>query len=218
MEQGGRPKAEDPMRSGLLGLLTEEGSRKEDAPALPLKEEADERLRDDPAAASPLNNAREASLLTGMTPARLRHWAGKGWISEESVAPHMFSFNDMAFVIAVRLVMEEEGLPPSQAAQRASLRLREAEGILRRGGWAWREIPDLENISVDPRVLSGVPAIRGRRIHAMFVGAEGRTSERRRRRLICDYRLTEKDVFDAVRWREKVLSYQRAGGDGEAPP
>jgi len=42
--------------------------------------------------------------------------------------------------------------------------------ILRRGGWAARNLPDLGHVEVNPERLSGRPTIAGRRVSAEMVG------------------------------------------------
>ncbi|HEX7083960.1 MAG TPA: DUF433 domain-containing protein [Gaiellaceae bacterium] len=70
---------------------------------------------------------------------------------------------------------------------------------LRRGGWAVRELPDLEYIEIDPDFLSGRPTIKGRRIPAAKVAAMATTDEGREI-LREDYDLTDAEISDAERW------------------
>ena len=86
--------------------------------------------------------------------------------------------------------------------------LRSVRDDLSKGGWAYVELGNLEHISVDPECMSGTPTIRGTRIQAMFVGKEARSKQGLR--LLRGYRLSKKQINDAVRWRDKALSYARA--------
>jgi uncharacterized protein (DUF433 family) len=73
---------------------------------------------------------------------------------------------------------------------------------LRRGGWAVRDLPDLEYIEVDPDRYSGRPTIKGRRIPAAKVAAMAQTAEGRDV-LREDYELSEAEIHDAERWWRK---------------
>ena len=77
---------------------------------------------------------------------------------------------------------------------------------LHRGGWAVRDLPDLEHIEVDPRRLSGRPVIRGRRIAAEEV-AETAASTAGLHLLRADYGLTEAEIGDAQRWWAAVRQF-----------
>jgi uncharacterized protein (DUF433 family) len=74
---------------------------------------------------------------------------------------------------------------------------------LRRGGWAVRDLPDLEYIEVDPDRLSGRPTIRGRRVPAAKVAAMA-TTQNGWNILREDYELADAEINDAVRWWAKV--------------
>ena len=80
---------------------------------------------------------------------------------------------------------------------------------LRRGGWAARELPDLEHIEVNPERLSGRPTIKGRRIPARFVGETAQT-QGGRALLRTDFDLEPAQIDDAVSWLESVDSYLAA--------
>jgi uncharacterized protein (DUF433 family) len=79
---------------------------------------------------------------------------------------------------------------------------------LSRGGWAAREMPDLEHIEVDPDRLSGRPVIRGRRVPADLAG---RLAQRRegRRVLTTDYELNRAEIRDVRRWWHAVQGYEQ---------
>jgi uncharacterized protein (DUF433 family)/DNA-binding transcriptional MerR regulator len=80
---------------------------------------------------------------------------------------------------------------------------------LARGGWAAREMPDLEHIEVHPDRLSGRPAIRGRRVSAEDVAEMATTSEGVHV-LRQDYGLTAEEIEDAQRWWEAVRRFESA--------
>lgn len=80
---------------------------------------------------------------------------------------------------------------------------------LTRGGWAAKELPDLEHIEVNPDRLSGRPTIRGRRISAEDVATTA-TTEDGRESLMEGYGLSEHEINDAVRWWERVQRYEAA--------
>jgi uncharacterized protein (DUF433 family) len=81
--------------------------------------------------------------------------------------------------------------------------------LLQRGGWAARDLPDLEHIEVDPDRLSGRPTIRGRRIPAAKV-ARLALIEGGRRTLKDDFKLSEAEVRDAERWWAASSRYEEA--------
>jgi uncharacterized protein (DUF433 family) len=87
--------------------------------------------------------------------------------------------------------------------------LRRIVGLLQRGGWAAREIPDLQHIEVDPERLSGRPTIRGRRVPAEKVARLAETQEGRGS-LIEDYRLSEDEISDAQRWWAAAARFDEA--------
>ena len=127
----------------------------------------------------------------------------------------MFSYRDAAEAIVVHKLLQARF--NTRKVRRAIDYLREesGEGKLRsaqddlsKGGWAYVELGDLEHISVDPECMSGTPTIRGTRIQAMFVGKEARSKQGLR--LLRGYRLSEKQIEDAARWRDKALGYARS--------
>jgi uncharacterized protein (DUF433 family) len=79
---------------------------------------------------------------------------------------------------------------------------------LQRGGWAARQLPDLEHITVDPDLLSGQPAIRDRRVPVSLV-AELAAAPGGREILAEDYDLLPDEIRDAVRWWEASSAYER---------
>lgn len=100
-----------------------------------------------------------------------------------------------------RMLLEAEFAP-------AATGLRAIGSALADGGWASVE-ESLSRISVNPAVMSGTPAIRGRRIAAMFVGTMAETSSGREI-LKTDYELSEEDIDEGRRWRVKALQYAAA--------
>ena len=127
----------------------------------------------------------------------------------------MFSYRDVAEAIAVHKLLQDKFNPRKLRRAVDCLREESGEGILRsaqddlsKGGWAYAELGDLEHISVDPECMSGTPTIRGTRITAMFVGKEARAKQGRR--ILRGYRLSDQQIDDAARWREKALGYARA--------
>ncbi len=74
---------------------------------------------------------------------------------------------------------------------------------LSRGGWAVRQLPDLEHVEVDPDLMSGRPVIRGRRIAAQEV-AEIADERDGAETLTEGYGLTHDEVSDARRWWHEV--------------
>ena len=87
--------------------------------------------------------------------------------------------------------------------------LRAIAGLLRRGGWALMTHPDIEHVEVDPDRLSGRPTIRDRRVPAEKVAVLAETPEGRVS-LRADYRLTHRQIEDAVRWYHAVSEYEAA--------
>jgi uncharacterized protein (DUF433 family) len=79
-------------------------------------------------------------------------------------------------------------------------------GLLSAGGWAARELRDIEHVEVNPRVLSGRPAVRGTRVAVRKVASLA-ASPQGVRTLRQDYRLTEDEIQDAARWWEATEKY-----------
>lgn len=175
------------------------------------------------ASAARVYTAREASHLSGLTPFRLGQWARHGYIpSGMEDGRRMFSYRDAAEAIAVHKSLLA-GFNPRNARKAVNYlrdgcgdflrddietaveKRRSATNDLSRGGWAYVELGDLEHISVDPECMSGTPTIRGTRIQAMFVGKEARSEGGLR--ILRGYRLSDEQINDAARWRDKALSY-----------
>ncbi len=89
------------------------------------------------------------------------------------------------------------------------LGLRWASDLLRRGGWALKNMPEVKSIEVDPERLSGRPTIRHRRIPADKV-ARIATTKMGRQILESDYKLTRRQIDDAVKWYRVVSRYETA--------
>jgi uncharacterized protein (DUF433 family) len=81
--------------------------------------------------------------------------------------------------------------------------------LLRRGGWALRELPNVTRIEVDPDRLSGRPTIKDRRVPAEKV-ARIAAMPGGLRILETGYDVTKREADDAVRWylRETTLCQQ----------
>lgn len=126
----------------------------------------------------------------------------------------MFSYRDVAEAIAVHKSLLAGFNPRNardflqDAIETAVEKRRSATNDLSRGGWAYVELGDLEHISVDPECMSGTPTIRGTRIQAMFVGKEALSQGGRR--ILRGYKLSDEQINDAARWRDKALSYTPA--------
>jgi uncharacterized protein (DUF433 family)/DNA-binding transcriptional MerR regulator len=82
--------------------------------------------------------------------------------------------------------------------------------LLRRGGWAIRELPDVEHIQVDPDRLSGRPTIRNRRLPVGKVAELAKSGFSGLRILRADYELERPEIVDAVRWYDAVIRYEQA--------
>jgi uncharacterized protein (DUF433 family) len=89
------------------------------------------------------------------------------------------------------------------------LDLEPIRSLLRRGGWAARDLPDLKHIEVDPNRLSGRPVIRGTRVPAENVGRLVREPDGRGV-LRTEYKLTEEQISDGERWWDTVVRYDAA--------
>ncbi|MGD0273927.1 MAG: DUF433 domain-containing protein [Gaiellaceae bacterium] len=87
--------------------------------------------------------------------------------------------------------------------------LRRIASQLHRGGWAARELPELEHIEVDPERLSGRPVIRGTRVPAELV-AELAEKPEGRQELREGYEVGDKEIDDALEWWRVVRRYEEA--------
>jgi uncharacterized protein (DUF433 family) len=83
------------------------------------------------------------------------------------------------------------------------VQLRNISDLLRRGGWAIRELDNVTKIEVDPDRLSGRPTIRDRRVPAEKV-ARIAVLPGGLRILASDYGVTKREADDAVRWYERA--------------
>jgi uncharacterized protein (DUF433 family) len=86
--------------------------------------------------------------------------------------------------------------------------LRNILGLLDRGGWVVRTLPDLQHIEVNPNRLSGRPAIRGTRVAAELVA---RTAEREDgvETLHEGFGLTNAEIDDARKWWRASQEYEQ---------
>jgi uncharacterized protein (DUF433 family)/DNA-binding transcriptional MerR regulator len=82
--------------------------------------------------------------------------------------------------------------------------------LLRRGGWAIREHPDIQHIEVNPDRVSGTPTIRGTRIPAAQVAQLAEEGFSGLRTLREGYDVTQPQIRDAVRWYRAVRQYDKA--------
>ena len=82
--------------------------------------------------------------------------------------------------------------------------------LLRRGGWAIREHPEIHHVEVDPERLGGTPTIRGRRIPVTQVAHLAEEGYSGLRILREEYEVTQPEIRDAVRWYRAVGQYDRA--------
>lgn len=93
-----------------------------------------------------------------------------------------------------------------QLVEDALVNPRQISADLQRGGWAARQLPDLEHIQVDPDRLSGRPVIRGRRVPVSVVAELAGTLEGDEI-LREDYDLTPPEIHDALRWWDATAAY-----------
>lgn len=87
--------------------------------------------------------------------------------------------------------------------------LRKIAGQLERGGWAVRELPDLQHVEVNPDRLSGRPVIRGLRVAASMV-AELAERPEGVEILREDFELDDDQIRDARRWWQATARYEQA--------
>jgi uncharacterized protein (DUF433 family)/DNA-binding transcriptional MerR regulator len=81
--------------------------------------------------------------------------------------------------------------------------------LLRRGGWALIDLPQVTRIEVDPDRLSGRPTIRDRRIPAEKVARIAQMPGGLRV-LATGYDITKREAADAVRWYERAQQLAEA--------
>jgi len=110
------------------------------------------------------------------------------------------------------LLVERDGryVRPSKSKTQGLLNVdvRQVTRDLQRGGWAVRDLPDLEHVEVNPDRLSGRPTIRGRRVPADDVAQA--TLSRGRDEIREAYDLSDAQIDDAVRWWTRVQEYEAA--------
>ena len=87
--------------------------------------------------------------------------------------------------------------------------LKRIAGLLSRGGWAARVLPNLEHVEVNPDRLSGRPTIRGRRVPvevvAQIADEPGGIHE-----LHEGFDLNDDEINDARQWWQAVREYAEA--------
>jgi uncharacterized protein (DUF433 family)/DNA-binding transcriptional MerR regulator len=114
--------------------------------------------------------------------------------------------------VASLLVREEKhrlelGKHGWQIVEDATVNPQRVAADLHRGGWAVRDLPDLQHVEIDPDTLSGAPAIRGRRVPvSLVVELAGRLDGVEI--LHEDYDLSEQEINDAVRWWTATERYE----------
>ena len=141
--------------------------------------------------------AYEVAQLAGVSGDRIGQWARYGYIcsSQSDGPPRIYSYQDVAKKMPGHGVI----------CQAVKQDLRQIAADLRRGGWASRELPELEHIEVNPQRLSGRPTIKGRRIPARFVAQTAHTPGGWDL-LRTDFDLETIQIDDAVSWLESVDS------------
>jgi uncharacterized protein (DUF433 family) len=95
-----------------------------------------------------------------------------------------------------------------QIVEKATVNVERVARDLWCGGWAYRKLPDLKHIVVDPDQLSGRPAIRDRRIEISLVVELAGTIEGPEI-LAEDYGIDEEQTRDAVRWWDVASNFER---------
>lgn len=114
---------------------------------------------------------------------------------------------------APKVLLEEDGRHYDLGAAGAyqewldPVHLEQVRDLLKRGGWAIRDHPDIVHIEVTPDRLSGRPTIRGRRVPAELVGQLGR-DEAQGEYLRNSYDLDDEEIRDAVRWYEATQAFE----------
>jgi uncharacterized protein (DUF433 family) len=81
--------------------------------------------------------------------------------------------------------------------------------LLRRGGWALRDLEDVTRIEVDPDRLSGRPTIRDRRVPAEKIARIAQVPGGFRV-VATEYGITRKEAEDAVRWYARARQLEQA--------
>lgn len=93
-----------------------------------------------------------------------------------------------------------------QLVEHAMVDPRRVSADLHRGGWAVRELPNLQHIEVDPDRLSGRPTIRGLRVPVSLVVELAHTLDGDEI-LREDYDLSHDQIHDAQRWWAATTGY-----------
>ncbi len=117
--------------------------------------------------------------------------------------------NEFLMLISGATQMDAGHRASSQMMLGLPLGLRWVTDLLRRGGWAMKNLPHVKSIEVDPERLSGRPTIRNRRIPAEKV-ARIATTPAGRASLQSDFKLTKRQIADAVKWHEAVSRFEQA--------
>ena len=87
--------------------------------------------------------------------------------------------------------------------------LRRVAGILRRGGWAARDLLCLQHVEVNPDRLSGRPTVAGRRVSAEMVGQMADEPDGVAE-LRDGFDLSDAEIADARRWWHAVREHAEA--------
>ncbi len=109
--------------------------------------------------------------------------------------------------MSARVAIREDGGAAYDVGRRRGqtflsfVELQNISQLLRRGGWAVLDLPDVTRIEVDPDRLSGRPTIRDRRIPAEKVARIAQTPGGHRV-LSTGYDISKREASDAVRWYE----------------
>jgi uncharacterized protein (DUF433 family)/DNA-binding transcriptional MerR regulator len=99
-----------------------------------------------------------------------------------------------------RVLLDASKKADQIVAEDVAGQLVEVVDLLSRGGWAAQSLPDVTSIEVDPRRMSGRPAIRGRRISVEDVVVMMNEEDDGRKLLKVDYGLSDKQIDDALAW------------------
>ena len=114
-----------------------------------------------------------------------------------------------------RVAVREQGGVPYDVGRRRGqtflsfVELLDINELLRRGGWALRDLPNVTSIEVDPDRLSGRPTIRDRRVPAEKVARIAQLPGGFRI-LSSEYDIRKREADDAVRWYERALELAAA--------
>jgi uncharacterized protein (DUF433 family) len=86
--------------------------------------------------------------------------------------------------------------------------LRQILGLLNRGGWAVRDLPDIRHIEVNPNRLSGRPVIRGTRVPVSMVAQVAKRPDGIET-LLEGFDLSDEEISDARRWWQATQEFER---------